>query len=193
MRRPMLSLDNAFTDEDVPNSSLRVRRFLGLKEDDDLVITASPRSTGCRLRCATRTACSCRARRAATAPRARTSPPICRTINDIPLRLHGKAPKVLEVRGEVYMTHKDFAALNKRQEKDGKPLFVNPRNTAAGSVRQLDPAITRRGRCISSPTPGARSSALPAETQWGMLEAFKNCGFKVNPLMRRVRDGRMRC
>ena len=65
-----------------------------------------------------------------------------RTIRDLPLRLEGKAPKVFEVRGEVYMSHADFAALNKRQEKEGKPLFANPRNSAAGSVRQLDPAIT---------------------------------------------------
>ena len=65
-----------------------------------------------------------------------------RTISDIPLRLKGKPPAVLEVRGEVYMTHKAFEALNKRQEKDGKPTYANPRNSAAGSVRQLDPSIT---------------------------------------------------
>ena len=87
-------------------------------------------------------ACWCRAPRAATAAEGEDITANLRTISDIPLRLKGKPPAVLEVRGEVYMTHKGFEALNKRQEKDGKPTYANPRNSAAGSVRQLDPAIT---------------------------------------------------
>ncbi len=109
-----------------------------------------------------------------------------KTIRDIPLRLSGKPPKVLEVRGEVYMTHKDFEALNKRQEKDGKPLFVNPRNTAAGAVRQLDPAMTRARPLHFFAYAWGEASALPAMTQWDMLTAFKAYGFKVNPLVKRV-------
>jgi DNA ligase (NAD+) len=108
-----------------------------------------------------------------------------RTISDIPLRLKGKPPKVLDVRGEVYMTHKAFAALNRRQEADGKPTYANPRNSAAGSVRQLDPAITA-GRTLNffAYTWG-EISELPADTQSGMLEKFAAYGFIVNPLVRR--------
>ena len=108
-----------------------------------------------------------------------------RTIKDIPLRLHGDVPKVFEVRGEVYMTHKDFFALNKRQEKDGKPLFVNPRNTAAGAVRQLDPAMTAARPLHFFAYTWGETSAMPASTQWDMLQAFKHWGFKVSPLIRR--------
>src|SRR6185312_12798306 len=108
-----------------------------------------------------------------------------RTIADIPLRLKGKPPAVLEVRGEVYMTHKAFEALNKRQEKDGKPTYANPRNSAAGSVRQLDPSITAARDLNFFAYTWGEVSKMPADTQWGMLEAFKAFGFKVNPLVRR--------
>src|SRR6202000_278987 len=112
-----------------------------------------------------------------------------RTIKDIPLRLHGKAlPEVLEVRGEVYMTHAGFAALNKRQEKEGRPTYANPRNSAAGSVRQLDSAITA-GRALNffaytwGEVSGGEISDMPAKTQSGMLEKFQDYGFIVNPLV----------
>src|SRR5262249_48553143 len=98
----------------------------------------------------------------------------------------GKPPKVLEVRGEVYMSHREFAALNKRQEKDGKPTYANPRNSAAGSVRQLDPRITASRNLHFFAYTWGEVSALPAKTQWEMLEAFKAYGCKVNPLTRRV-------
>ncbi len=111
--------------------------------------------------------------------------PNLRTIKDIPLRLHGKAPDVLEVRGEVYMTHANFAALNKRQEKDGKPVYANPRNSAAGSVRQLDPSITASRDLNFFAYTWGEVSKLPADTQHGILEAFEKYGFKVNKLTRR--------
>ena len=108
-----------------------------------------------------------------------------RTISDIPLRLKGKPPAVLEVRGEVYMTHKAFEALNKRQEKDGKPTYANPRNSAAGSVRQLDPSITASRALNFFAYTWGEISELPAKTQSGMLEKFESYGLKVNPLVRR--------
>jgi len=101
------------------------------------------------------------------------------------LRFHGRAPEVMEVRGEVYMTHANFGALNKRQEKEGKPLYANPRNSAAGSVRQLDPAITGSRKLNFFAYAWGEASKLPAATQSGMLQAFKDWGFRVNPLTRR--------
>ena len=100
-----------------------------------------------------------------------------------PQRLTGAPPEVLEVRGEVYMTHADFAALNARQAEAGKPLFANPRNAAAGSLRQLDPAITAARPLHFFAYAWGEMSALPAETQMGMVAAFKRFGLPVNPLM----------
>jgi DNA ligase (NAD+) len=93
---------------------------------------------------------------------------------------------VLEVRGEVYMSHREFAALNKRQEKDGKPVYANPRNSAAGSVRQLDPGITATRALNFFAYAWGEVSVLPADTQWDMLKAFEGFGFAVNPLTRRL-------
>ncbi len=186
-RVAMLSLDNAFHDEDVVDFAARVRRFLGLKEDHELVFTAEPKIDGL--------SASLRYEKGVFVQGATRGDGIegeditanLRTIRDLPLRLEGKAPDVFEVRGEVYMTHADFAALNKRQEKEGKPLFANPRNSAAGSVRQLDPAITAKRPLHFFAYTWGETSALPADTQRGMLEAFKKWGFRVNPLVRRCK------
>src|SRR3984957_6862904 len=186
-RVAMLSLDNAFHDEDVVDFAARVRRFLGLKEDYELVFTAEPKIDGL--------SASLRYERGVFVQGATRGDGVegeditanLRTIRDLPLRFEGKAPDVFEVRGEVYMTHADFAALNKRQEKEGKPLFANPRNSAAGSVRQLDPAITARRPLHFFAYTWGETSALPADTQWGMLQAFKDWGFRVNPLIRKCK------
>ncbi len=184
--KPMLSLDNAFSDEDVREFVLRVRRFLGMKEDDDLAITAEPKIDGLSASLRYENGVFVRGATRGDGAEGEDITANLKTIQDVPLRLSGKPPKVLEVRGEVYMTHKDFAALNKRQEKDGKPLFVNPRNTAAGAVRQLDPAMTRQRPLHFFAYTWGEVSALPAKTQWDMLAAFKAYGFKVNPLIKRV-------
>src|SRR6185295_11498459 len=111
--------------------------------------------------------------------------PNLRTIGDIPLRLKGKPPAVLEVRGEVYMTHKGFEALNKRQAKDGKPTYANPRNSAAGSVRQLDPSITASRALNFFAYTWGDTSELPAKSQSGMLGKLEEYGFIVNPLVKK--------
>jgi len=183
--KPMLSLDNAFHDEDIADFAARVRRFLGLKEDDDLVFTAEPKIDGLSASLRYESGVFVRGATRGDGAEGEDITANLRTINDIPLRLHGKVPKVFEVRGEVYMTHKDFTALNKRQEKDGKPLFVNPRNTAAGAVRQLDPAMTAARPLHFFAYAWGEASDMPADTQWDMLQTFKNWGFKVNPLVRR--------
>jgi len=184
--RPMLSLDNAFTDEDVHDFAVRVRRFLGLSEDDKLTLTAEPKIDGLSASLRYENGVFVQGATRGDGAEGEDITANLKTIKDIPLRLHGKAPKVLEVRGEVYMSHREFAALNKRQEKDGKPVYANPRNSAAGSVRQLDPSITASRALNFFAYAWGEVSQMPADRQWGMLRAFEGFGFTVNPLTKRV-------
>ncbi|HEX3942523.1 MAG TPA: NAD-dependent DNA ligase LigA [Rhizomicrobium sp.] len=182
---PMLSLDNAFSDEDIADFVARVRRFLGLKEGTELAFTAEPKIDGLSASLCYEKGLFVQGATRGDGTEGEDITANLRTLKDIPLRLHGRAPEVTEVRGEVYMTHANFAALNKRQEKEGKPLYANPRNSAAGSVRQLDPAITASRTLNFFAYAWGEVSKLPAGTQSGMLEAFKDWGFRVNPLTRR--------
>ena len=114
--------------------------------------------------------------------------PNLRTVRDLPLRLSGSGwPNVMEIRGEVYLTKGQFARNNAEREKAGEPLFANPRNSAAGALRQLDPSITRaRGLrifCFHVEAPG---SPFPFDTQRGLLEQFRSWGLPVEPHFRRV-------
>jgi DNA ligase (NAD+) len=182
---PMLSLDNAFSDEDVADFVARVRRFLGMKDEAELVFTAEPKIDGLSASLRYEKGVFVRGATRGDGAEGEDITANLRTIKDIPLRLSGKPPEVLEVRGEVYMTHANFERLNKRQEKEAKPTYANPRNSAAGSVRQLDPAITASRDLNFFAYTWGEVSKLPADTQWGMLEAFKAFGFRVNPLVRR--------
>lgn len=182
---PMLSLDNVFTDEDVADFVSRVRRFLGLKEDHGLVVTAEPKIDGLSAGLRYEDGVFVQGATRGDGTEGEDITANLRTIRDIPLRLEGKAPGVFEVRGEVYMTHKSFAALNARQEKAGEKVFANPRNAAAGSVRQLNSRITAERNLHFFAYAWGEASDLPAETQWDMLQQFKKWGFVVNPLIRR--------
>ncbi|WP_395697123.1 NAD-dependent DNA ligase LigA [Methylocella sp.] len=182
---PMLSLGNVFSDEEVVEFVARVRRFLGLSEDAPLAMTAEPKIDGL--------SCSLRYEKgelvtAATRGDGYEGEDVTanvRTMREIPARLGASPPDVLEVRGEVYMTHADFFALNARQEEAGKTLFANPRNAAAGSLRQLDAAITAsRPLHFFAYAWGEVAPQLPARTRHGVIEAFAAYGLPVNPLTR---------
>ncbi|MBU6296726.1 MAG: NAD-dependent DNA ligase LigA, partial [Alphaproteobacteria bacterium] len=185
--KPMLSLDNAFADEDVADFAARVRRFLGLKDDAELAFTAEPKIDGLSASLRYENGVFVQGATRGDGTEGEDITANLRTLKDIPLRLSGKPPAVLEVRGEVYMTHANFAALNKRQEKDGKPPYANPRNSAAGSVRQLDPAITASRALNFFAYAWGEASKLPAKSQWEMLQAFEFYGFRINKETRRCK------
>jgi DNA ligase (NAD+) len=183
-RVAMLSLGNVFDDEDVSDFTGRIRRFLGLKDDAPLAFTAEPKIDG--LSCAIRYEGG-EFVQAATRGDGYEGEDVTanvRTIKAIPHRLKGRGvPDVLEVRGEIYMDRHEFAALNERQAKAGEKVFANPRNAAAGSLRQLDSSITAsRPLHFFAYTWGEISGARPADTQIGMIEAFADFGLPVNPL-----------
>lgn len=184
----MLSLENAFSEEDVAEFVARVRRFLSLGPDEEVALTAEPKIDGL--------SCSLRYEKgrlvlAATRGDGITGEdvtPNARTIGDIPQQLQADAPDVFEVRGEVYMSKADFAALNVRQEESEGKIFANPRNAAAGSLRQKDPAITAARPLRFLAHGWGEASALPAETQGEVVEAIRNWGFPVSQDFRRFTD-----
>jgi DNA ligase (NAD+) len=181
---PMLSLGNAFADEDVTDFVERIRRFLRLPADAPLAFTAEPKIDGlsCSLRYEGGRLVNAATRGDGTEGEDVTAN--IRTLDDVPERMRGDAPAVCEVRGEVYMTRADFLALNKRQAAEGRPLFANPRNSAAGSLRQLDPAITASRPLRFFAYAWGEMSALPASTQSAILAWFGARGFHTNPLTR---------
>jgi len=185
-RVPMLSLANGFADEEVEEFVERIRRFLQWKADAPLVFTAEPKIDGLSLSIRYEKGRLVTAATRGDGAEGEDVTSNARTVGDIPHVLEGSnIPDVFEVRGEVYLSHNDFAAINERQEAAGKPLFANPRNAAAGSLRQLDPKITAsRPLCFFAYAWG-EVSAMPADTQYGMMEVLRSFGFKVNPLTRR--------
>ncbi|MDB5740465.1 MAG: ligA, partial [Alphaproteobacteria bacterium] len=160
-------------------------RFLGLQDEDEIAVTAEPKIDGLSASLRYENGVFVQGATRGDGQEGEDVTANLKTISDIPLRLKGKPPAVLEVRGEVYMTHKAFEALNKRQEKDGKPVYANPRNSAAGSVRQLDPSITASRALNFFAYTWGEISELPAKTQSGMSEKFQSYGFVVNPLVKR--------
>ena len=184
--RPMLSLDNVFTDGDVQDFVGSVYRFLGRLPDGSIAFTAEPKIDGLSL--------SLRYERgrlvtAATRGDGTVGENVTanvRTISEIPQQLPAGVPDVVEVRGEVYMSKSDFATLNAQMEAEGKQTYVNPRNTAAGSLRQLDPKVTAQRKLRFFAYAWGEMSEMPADSQWGMIEKFREWGFPTNPLTVRL-------
>ena len=182
--RRMLSLANAFSDEDVADFVTGLRRFLNLAEDAPLALTAEPKIDGLSLSLRYEQG---RLVHAATRGDGETGEDVtanARTIADIPQRLTD-APDILEVRGEVYMSHADFADLNTRQAAVNAKTFANPRNAAAGSLRQLDPDVTRARPLRFFAYAWGETSAPLARTQTEAIARLKALGFSTNPLFRR--------
>jgi len=180
---PMLSLGNAFSDDEVIEFVGRVRRFLRLPAEEKVIFTAEPKIDG--LSCTLRYEGG-RLVRGATRGDGTEGEDVTanvRTLADIPDELRGRrVPDTCEVRGEVYMTKSAFVALNERQKAAGRQIFANPRNSAAGSLRQLDPTITASRPLGFFAYSWGEMSEMPAQTQSGMLKWFASCGFKTNPL-----------
>lgn len=178
---PMLSLGNAFEDSDVEDFARSIRKYLGQSEDTPLSFTAEPKIDGLSLSLRYENGVLIQAATRGDGSVGENVTENARTIADIPQQIVD-APAVLEVRGEVYMSHEAFAALNARQEERGGKTFANPRNAAAGSLRQLDPEITRsRPLQFFAYSWGELSEPL-AETQFEAMKRLESFGFTINPL-----------
>ncbi|WP_105382535.1 NAD-dependent DNA ligase LigA [Neorhizobium alkalisoli] len=186
--RPMLSLDNTFSDDDVRDFINSVYRFLGQLPDGSIAFTAEPKIDGLSMSIRYEQG---RLVNAATRGDGTTGENVTeniKTIKEIPNRLPVGAPDVVEVRGEVYMTKSEFLALNEKMAAEGKQTYVNPRNTAAGSLRQLDAKVTASRNLKFFAYAWGEMSEMPADSQMGMVEKFRDWGFPVNPLMKRLKS-----
>ena len=181
----MFSLDNAFTDADVADFAARVRRFLALGEDAAVAFTAEDKIDG--LSCSLRYEKG-RLVRAATRGDGEVGEDVTtnvRTITDIPDQLCGEVPDVFEIRGEVYMAKSDFLALNAAQEASEGKIFANPRNAAAGSLRQKDPAVTASRPLRFLAWGWGAASEVPEGSQFAMMQRIASWGVPVSPLLAR--------
>ena len=183
---PMLSLDNAFEDGDVTEFVERIRKFLALPATAELAFTAEPKIDGLSASLRYEDGRFVRGATRGDGAIGEDVTANLRTLGDIPPVLQGRGiPEVIEVRGEVFLGHEDFLRLNRDQESRGDKTFANPRNAAAGSLRQLDPEVTRRRPLRFFAYTWGEASALPGETQTAVIEAFASWGFPTNPLMTR--------
>lgn len=180
--RPMLSLDNAFTDEEVAEFIGRIRRFLGLGAETEIDMVAEPKIDGLSASLLYEEGVFVRGATRGDGQVGEDITANLKTIREIPLKLKGRGhPARIEVRGEVYMRRADFLRMNAEREEKGEPLFANPRNFAAGAVRQLDPRITATRPLRFFAYTWGEASGLPSATQSGMLETFKDWGFVTSP------------
>ena len=180
---PMLSLGNIFEDGEVGEFVARVRRFLGLGADVSLAVTAEPKIDGLSIGLRYESGRLVQALTRGDGFEGEDVTANVRTIGEIPHRLKRRdVPEVCEIRGEIFMLKQDFAALNARQAEAGRTVFANPRNSAAGSLRQLDPKVTAGRPLRFFAYAWGQMSAVPATTQMGMIDAFRDFGLPTNPL-----------
>jgi DNA ligase (NAD+) len=180
---PMLSLDNAFAEEDVLDFVGRIRRFLKLADDDGIDFSAEPKIDGLSMSLRYEAGELVTAATRGDGAEGEDVTANIRTLEDVPKKLKGRnVPDICEVRGEVYMTKKAFLALNERQKAEGSTIFANPRNSAAGSLRQKDPSITASRPLGFFAYAWGQMTEMPEDTQSGMIGWFERCGFKTNPL-----------
>ncbi len=184
--RPMLSLDNTFSQEDVRDFVASVYRFLGRLPDNSIAFTAEPKIDGLSMSIRYENGKLVTGATRGDGTTGENVTANIRTIKEIPNELPKGVPSVVEVRGEVYMAKSDFMALNAQMEAEGKQTYVNPRNTAAGSLRQLDAKVTASRKLRFFAYAWGEMSEMPADTQLGMVEKFREWGFPVNPLMKRL-------
>ena len=185
---PMLSLANGFSDEDVRDFEGRIRRFLNLDEQEEVACTAEPKIDGLSISLRYEKGRLTQAATRGDGFEGENVTANVMTIADVPKRLKGDAPEVFEIRGEIYMSHEDFAALNEKQAAAGEKIFANPRNAAAGSLRQLDASITAARPLRFFAYAWGEAPDLPAETQKGVIEAFAAWGLPTNPLTKLCRN-----
>ena len=186
--RQMLSLNNGFSDEDIADFVTRVRRFLSLAENDRLGLTAEPKIDGLSLSLRYEDGRLVQAATRGDGTEGEDVTANVRTIEAVPGTLAGNPPAILEVRGELYMDREDFLALNAAQQAGGAKIFANPRNAAAGSLRQKDPAVTASRRLRFFAYSLGEVSAPLADTHMDSLAALGAMGFSINPLSTRCHD-----
>ena len=187
-RVPMLSLGNAFQEKEITEFLGRVRRFLNLPETTEIEVTAEPKIDGLSISLRYENGKLVQAATRGDGAEGENVTANVKTIGDVPEKLTGKSPAMLEVRGEIYMSHKDFAKLNEKQSQAGDRTFANPRNAAAGSLRQLDSSITASRPLRFFAYAWGEAPELPGKTQWDVVMGFKKLGFPVNPLMKLCRS-----
>lgn len=183
-REPMLSLDNTFDEGDFHEFLTRARRFLGLASDQALALVGEPKIDGLSINLTYERGHFVRGATRGDGMEGEDVFENLRTMKAVPQRLHGRTPEFIEIRGEVFMMKADFLALNEAQAAAGQRLFANPRNAAAGSLRQLDTAITA-GRALSLFAYAMGEASEPvADSHWTYLQRLREWGFKVNELSR---------
>ncbi|MGH7069318.1 MAG: NAD-dependent DNA ligase LigA [Acetobacteraceae bacterium] len=188
-REPMLSLDNVFSAEEFAEFLARARRFLARGPEERLALVAEPKIDGLSISLTYEKNHFVSGATRGDGIEGEDVSANLKTLHSVPEKLSGQAPELIEIRGEVFMSKEDFLALNEAQDKVGEKTFANPRNAAAGSLRQIDPSITASRRLsLFAYALGAASEAV-ADTHWHYLERLRSWGFSVNPLSRRLTDG----
>lgn len=177
----MLSLGNAFSADDVVDFVARIRKFLSLDDSQALAMTAEPKIDGLSASLRYENGVFVQGATRGDGQVGEDITANLKQVPDIPQHLSGAVPEVVEIRGEVYMDHQDFAALNARQETNGGKVFANPRNAAAGSLRQIDASVTASRPLRFFAYAWGDMSAMPATTQSAMIACFAQWGFQTNP------------